>query len=149
MTAAAETKVLNLTRVFDAPRGVVFKAWTDARQLAKWWGPHGFTNPVCEIDFRPGGAIRVDMRGPDGTVYPMGGSFHEIRTPERLVFTTTAFDGKLEVLNTVTFTEQNGKTKVTLSARVVKAAPETAMALAGMDQGWTESLERLAKLVAG
>src|ERR1700722_3962453 len=69
---------LKITRVFDAPREVVFKAWTDPKLLAQWWGPKGFTNPVCELDARPGGAIRVHMRGPDGTVYPMGGMFHEI-----------------------------------------------------------------------
>lgn len=65
---------LVLTRTFDAPRELVFKAWTDAKQLAEWWGPKGFTNPVCDIDVRPGGAIRIDMTGPDGTVYPMGGT---------------------------------------------------------------------------
>ena len=59
---------LRITRVFDAPREVVFKAWTDPQLLAQWWGPKGFTNPVCELDARPGGAIRVHMRGPDGTV---------------------------------------------------------------------------------
>ena len=105
---------LKITRVFDAPREVVFKAWTDPKLLAQWWGPKGFTNPVCELDARPGGAIRVHMRGPDGTVYPMGGMFHEIVEPERIVFTSTAHqdeagEPQLEVFNTVTFAEHNGK----------------------------------------
>ena len=66
---------LTLVRVYAAPREKVFKAWVDCELAAKWWGPRGFTNPVCELDPRPGGAIRIDMRGPDGTVYPMGGTF--------------------------------------------------------------------------
>src|ERR1700733_2730137 len=83
---------VTITRVFDAPRDLVFAAWTDAKHLAKWWGPHHFTNPVCELDVRVGGAIRIDMRGPQGTVYPMTGVFHEIVPPERLVFTSTPLD---------------------------------------------------------
>jgi uncharacterized protein YndB with AHSA1/START domain len=142
---------LVITRVFDAPRELVFKAWTDARQMARWWGPERFTNPVCELDVRPGGSIRIDMRGPDGTVYPMGGVFREIVEPERLVFTATAlFDEaghpQLENLNTVTFEESNGKTKLTLHVRVLKATPAADMALAGMEPGWNQTLDRLARL---
>src|SRR5438128_2174228 len=136
-----------ITRVFDAPRSVVFKAWTDPKQVKEWWGPHRFTNPICEVEARPGGAIRIDMLGPDGTVYPMGGRFHEILEPERLVFTTNAFDGKLEVRNTVTFADEKGKTKVTLHAVVVKSSPETAEALSGMREGWSQSLEKLQDLL--
>ena len=83
---------LVLTRVFDAPRELVFKAWTDAKRVAQWWGPHQFTNPVCELDARPGGAIRIHMRGPDGTVYPMTGVYQEVVEPERIVFTSAALD---------------------------------------------------------
>jgi len=140
---------LTLTRIYGTPRSIVFKAWTDPKHMARWWGPRGFTNPVCEMDVRPGGRIRIDMRGPDGTVYPMGGVFHEIVEPERLVFTSTAFEdehghAKLENLNTVTFVEQNGTTKLTLHVRVLKFSPELAAALDGMEQGWSESLYRLA-----
>jgi uncharacterized protein YndB with AHSA1/START domain len=140
---------LVITRVFDAPRQLVFKAWTDPKHLAQWWGPKGFTNPVCELDVRPGGAILIHMRGPDGVVYPMKGVFHEIVAPERLVFTTSAFEDAegnplLEDLNTVTFEEQGGKTKLTLRAIVVKSAPEVEAALAGMEEGWSQSLDRLA-----
>ena len=69
---------LVLARVFDAPREVVFKAWTNVEHLKRWWGPKNFTNPVCEVDVRPGGAMRIHMRGPDGTIYPMTGVFQEI-----------------------------------------------------------------------
>ena len=138
-----------LTRTFAVPRSLVFKAWTDPKHLARWWGPHGFTNPVCEVDARPGGGIRIDMTGPDGTVYPMKGVFLEIVEPERLVFSTSAFEDeqghpRLEGHNTVIFSEQDGKTTLTLRAvAVVKPAPETARALEGMEAGWSQSLERL------
>jgi uncharacterized protein YndB with AHSA1/START domain len=59
-----------LTRIFDAPRNLVYKAWTEPQHLAEWWGPHGFTNPRVEVDLRPGGAWHIDMRSPDGTIYP-------------------------------------------------------------------------------
>lgn len=141
-----------LTRVLDAPRALVFKAWTDREQLARWWGPHGFTNPRCEIDVRPGGAILIHMRGPDGTVYPMTGVYQEIVEPDRLVFTSSALDeeGKplFEVRTTVTFAEQNGKTTLTVDARVVSATPKAASHLAGANAGWSQTLDRLAEFVA-
>ncbi len=144
---------LVLTRIYGAPRILVFKAWTDAKHVARWWSPRGFTNPVCELDVRPGGLIRIDMRGPNGTIYPMKGVFHEIVEPERLVFTGTAMEdehGKpqLEILNTVTFEDFNGITKLTLHARLVtkdlQLTPQVLAALSGMEQGWSESLYRLA-----
>ena len=144
---------LVLTRVFKAPRGPVFAAWTEPTQVAQWWGPNGFTNPVCELDVRPGGAIRIHMRGPDGTVYPMMGVYQEIVEPERLVFTGAALDesGKplFDVLNTVAFVEHDGTTKLTVRARVVKSTAGAAPYLAGMEAGWTQSLERLGVHLAG
>ncbi len=111
---ASSEQELVLTRVFDAPRKLVFKAWTDPKCVAVWWGPHHFTNPVCELDARPGGAIRIHMRDP----------------------------------TTVTFSEQGGKTKQIMRARVIKMTPQAAPYIAGMEQGWTQSLERLAAFVA-
>jgi len=144
---------LVLTRVFKAPRGPVFAVWTEPTQVAQWWGPNGFTNPVCELDVRPGGAVRIHMRGPDGTVYPMTGVYQEIVEPERLVFTSAALDesGKplFEVLNTVAFVEHDGTTKLTVRARVVKSTAGAAPYLAGMEAGWTQSLERLGVHLAG
>jgi uncharacterized protein YndB with AHSA1/START domain len=146
-----EHQELVLTRVFDAPRELVFKVWTDPKHVARWWGPHGFTNPVCESDLRPGGAILIHMRGPNGVVYPMTGVFQEFVRPERLVFTSAALnsDGNpFEMLTTVTFAEESGKTKQILRARVIKTTPQAAPYLAGMEQGWTQSLERLTAYVA-
>jgi uncharacterized protein YndB with AHSA1/START domain len=157
MTAIAQatpspTRELTLTRVFDAPRSLVFRMWTESKHMAQWWGPHGFTNPVCEIDARPGGAIRIHMRGPDGVVYPMVGTFRELVEPERLVFTAVAQDQAgtplLEALTTVTFEQQGGKTKITVQAKAVGLAPVAPQMLAGMEAGWTQSLERLEALVA-
>lgn len=151
--AKQKRKELTVTRIFDAPLERVFKAWTDPEIVARWWGPNGFTNPVCEMDARPGGAIRIVMRGPDGIEYPMTGVFREISGPGRLVFTTRAFADEtgnpgIETLNTVTFARLDGRTRVTVHAVVVRSAPEAAAALAGMGEGWSQSLDRLGELLA-
>jgi uncharacterized protein YndB with AHSA1/START domain len=126
---------LTLVRIIDAPRSTVWKVWTNSRQLAQWWGPKGFSNPVCEVDVRPGGKIRIDMRGPDGTIYPMSGKYLEIVEPSLLVFTSAALNknGKplFQVFNTVTFAEQDGKTKLIMHASVSEITPEAAPHLTG------------------
>jgi uncharacterized protein YndB with AHSA1/START domain len=158
---------LTLVRVFNAPRGLVFAAFTDPDHLARWWGPHGFTNPVCEFDARAGGALRIHMRAPDGHVYVAQGIVRDIVPPERLVFTIAVqeSDGsiRLENLTTVTFAEVPGaevtgaegtgagharRTKLTLQVRVLQATAAAAANLAGMEVGWSQSLERLGELVA-
>lgn len=140
---------LVITRVFDAPRELVFRAWIEPKHLSQWWGPKDFTVPVCEVDVRPGGAILIHMCGPDGVVIPSKGVFHEVAPPERLVMTTTAFEDEdgnpqLEIHNTVTFAEHKGKTKLTLRAVVVKSNSAMSASLAGMEEGWNQSLDRLA-----
>jgi uncharacterized protein YndB with AHSA1/START domain len=156
MTSAASTKSfaeheLVLTRIFDAPRAIVFKMWTDPKHLAEWWGPKGFTNPVCEVDLKPGGALRIVMRAPDGGEYPMKGVFREIVPPSRLVFTNIAVDKDghpiIDGLTTVTFAEEGGKTKLTLQTRGVAVVDYAAAYLQGMEAGWTQSLEKLGALV--
>jgi uncharacterized protein YndB with AHSA1/START domain len=145
-------KEVAFTRVFDAPRRLVFQVWTDPKHVAQWWGPHGFTNPRCEWDARPGGAIHIDMRGPDGRIYPMTGTFDEIVEPERLVFTCSALDeagnSLFDVETTVTFAERGGKTTLTMQARVVKSTANAMQYIQGMEAGWTQSLERLDAYVA-
>jgi uncharacterized protein YndB with AHSA1/START domain len=142
---------ITLTRIFNAPRELVFKAWTDPKHLQAWWGPHRFTNPVCETDFRVGGKWHIVMRGPNGMDYPCGGAYREILEPERLVFTNIALDDKgtpvIDGLTVVTFEAQNGKTKLTLNTRGTAMVDYAAQYLAGMEAGWTQSLERLAELV--
>lgn len=151
----AQTEIKNwvgkefvITREFVAPRELVFQAWTDPKHLAQWWGPKGFTNPVCEWDTRPGRNIYVVMRAPNGTDYPMGGVFLEIVAPERLAFTSGALDEKgkmlFEFLHTVTFVGRNGKTTLTIRSRVVKTTAEAGKYIGGFEAGMTQSLERLA-----
>ena len=143
---------LLITRVFDAPRELVFKAWTDPEQMAQWWGPRGFTNPVCEMDVRPRGALRIVMRAPDGVEHPMTGVFHEVVEPERLSFTMVAQDQSgtpvLEGLANAAFAEDGGKTTLTVHAGAVGLVPQAAAMLDGMGEGWSQSLERLAELLA-
>jgi uncharacterized protein YndB with AHSA1/START domain len=136
-----------ITREFAAPRELIFKVWTDPKHLAQWWGPRGFTNPVCEWDVRPGGKIYVVMRAPNGERYPMGGEFREIVAPENLVFTTGALGDKgemmFEFLHTATFIEQNGITKLTLNSRVLKTTADANKYIGGFEAGMTQSLEKL------
>ena len=150
----AMVREISITRIFAAPRDLVWRAWTEAEQLAQWFMPHGFTVPESDMDLRPGGKFTMTVRGPDGTESPTGGEFREIDPPERLVFTTTAFDGPdgvpmLEVLNTVTFADRGEKTELTLHAVVTKATLEMAAPLAGMEEGWLQSFEKLDGLLTG
>jgi uncharacterized protein YndB with AHSA1/START domain len=135
------------TREFATPREHVFKAWTDGNHLAQWWGPTGFTNPVCEWDLRPGGKIYDIMRAPDGAEHPMGGEFLEIVLPEQLIFSCGALDenGKLlfELLHHATFAEQNGKTTLTVRSKVTMTTSNADKYLGGFEQGMTLSLDRL------
>ena len=143
---------LTFTRILNAPCELVFKAWTDPKQMAQWWGPRVFTNPVCEMDVRPGGALRIVMRAPDGVEYPMTGVFREVVEPERLSFTTVAEDQSgtpvLEGLVNAIFAEDGGKTKLTVHSGAVGLVPQAAAMLDGMQEGWSQSLERLAELLA-
>ena len=141
----------SVSRTFNAPRALVFQAFTDSRHLQKWWGPHGFTNPQARIDARPGGDIYVVMHGPKGTPFdmdlPMGGTVLEVVPPERLVFTTRALapDGSvlLEAKTTLTFTERAGRTTLALHVELTGMRPGAEPARAGMKQGWLQSLEKL------
>lgn len=146
-TKGMANKEIVLTRVFDAPRELVWKAWTDPKQLARWWGPKGFTNPVCEVDARVGGAWHIVMRSPAGDEYPCGGVYREIMAPERLVFTNIATDSQgnpiIDGLTTVIFAEQGGKTKLTLQTRGTALVDYAVAYLTGMETGWSQSLDRL------
>jgi len=142
-----------LTRVFDAPRVLVWQAWTDPVMLAQWFGPRGFTASVPELNVRVGGALRIVMHGPDGNDYPMKGVFREVVAPERLVFSNIAIDKDgnhlLEGETTVTLTESGGKTTLTLQTYAVGLVPYARSMLAGMEAGWTQSIDKLEALVAG
>ncbi len=145
-------KEITITRLINAPRQRVWKAWTDPKQVAKWWGPNGFTIPVCEIDLRPGGRLLIHLSGL-GMLAPMAGIFKEINEPERLVFTNVAYSDAglrnilLEGITTVTFAEEGNKTRMTVHNAILKASPQAAQALAGMDQGWSEQTDKLVEFL--
>src|SRR5262245_13604342 len=118
-----------VSRVFDAPRGLVFKAWTEEERLAQWWGPKGFTMCSCKLDLRPGGVFHYGMRAPNGAEMWGKWVFREVLAPERLVFVSSfsdqegntvrapfSSDWPLGVLSTVTFIEHQGKTTITMRA---------------------------------
>jgi uncharacterized protein YndB with AHSA1/START domain len=140
-----------LEREFDAPRELVFEAWTDPRHVSQWWGPEQFTTPVCEIDLRVGGAWRFVMRGPDGAEYPCGGVFGEIVPNQKLAFTNDAIDQHGNVLlqgfTTVTFADVNGRTRLTLRTRATGLVEGTEPMLAGMEAGWSQSQDKLQRHV--
>ena len=99
------------TRVFDAPRERVFRAFSDPRQLARWWGPKDFTNTFHEFDLRPGGAWRFVMHGPDGADYRNATDFIEVVRPERIVFLHLRPMHRFQM--TMTFAEEAGQTRLT------------------------------------
>ena len=147
VTEPAE-RVLVITRVFDAPRELVWKAWTEPERVKRWWGPKGFTAPFCKIDLRVGGVFLYCMRSPEGKDYWNTGVYREIVEPERLVFTYAFEDatGKPghETLVTVTFVEHDGKTKLTMHQAIF----ESVTVRDAHGRGWIETLDRLAAYLA-
>ena len=151
----SEAPAIVFTRIFDAPRELVFKMFADPKHLVQWWGPKGFTCPSCEVDLRVGGAFLLHMRGPDGVIYPCKGTYQEIIVPERIVYKGTADDshpcgGGLppRALVTFSFAEQERKTKLTIDTRLETHADREAAIKMGFEVGWTQTLERLADHLA-
>ena len=149
-TEAADRELV-FTRVFDAPRELVFEAWTDPKQIAQWWGPKGFTTTIHQMDVRPGGVWRLVMHGPDGIDYKNKIVFLEVVKPERLVYKHEPEKGS-EPVNfevTVIFAEESGKTRLTM--RMVfpsAAARDHVVQKYGAIEGAKQTLERLAGLLA-
>ncbi len=139
---------LVITRDLKAPRERVFAAWTDPRQAAIWWAPQDCTPLSCEMDVRPGGAWRRRMRVPDGTVITKYGTYQEVVTPERLVFTygTEYADGTVdpETLMSVTLADLGGATRLTLRHWAFR----TEASRVSHEGGWSSCLERFASFVA-
>ena len=140
-----------ITRVFDAPRDLVWKAWTDPAMMAQWFGPRGFTSTVPEFDLRVGGVLRIVMHGM-GNDHPMKGVFLEVEPPSRLKFSSIAVDNDgnhlLEGETTVTLIEAGGKTAMTLTSHAVGRVPIAPQMLAGMEAGWTQSIDKMEELVS-
>lgn len=148
--SAENTNELVIARTFNAPRALVWKAWTDPQHIMQWRGPKGFSNSSCESDLRVGGAFRLDMCAPDGTIYPCKGIFREIVEPERIVYDSSADESHPcgaglppRSVVTVTFVEYDGKTTLTLHTRFETEARRDAANAAGYSTSWGESLEKL------
>jgi uncharacterized protein YndB with AHSA1/START domain len=155
-----------LTSHIDAPRELVFRAWTNPEQVKKWWGPGGFSIPVCEIDLRKGGSYRIVMHG-QGKEYPMKGIYLDIAENEKLTFTVNveehpqewkhllnenlgfkANDSSLESVIDASFKDEDGKTKLTIITHFGTDSVRDAYLKIKMVEGWTESLERLQELLS-
>jgi len=139
-----------MTRVFDAPRALVFRAYTDPTLIPQWWGLRNLTTIVDKMDLRPGGAWRFIQHGADGKEEAFNGVFREIVPPERLV-STFEYEGTPGhvVVDTVTFEDAGGKTKVTARSVFASVEDRDEMLMAGMEQGARETWDRLAELLDG
>jgi uncharacterized protein YndB with AHSA1/START domain len=151
---------LIITRLFDAPREIVWKSWTEPEIVMQWWGPKNFTSPSCRIDFRVGGSYLYCMRSPEGKDIWSGGVYREIDKPGKIVCTAGFTDEKgnpvpaasygmnpdfpAEMLMTVTFDVQAGRTRLTLRHAGIPAGDSLDMTKAG----WNESLDKFAGVVA-
>ena len=165
VTLSVDTPDFVLTRDFDAPRALVYKCWTEASHLARWWGPKTCVCPVCEIDARVGGTFRLVIRGPDGTDFPMRGTFREIIPNERIVKEDDVSEqseewhdmvdpdhkgrGKrrMELLTTITFEDHGGGTRIAITSRFPSLALRDSFIKAGMTEGWSSSLGKLDDLL--
>lgn len=136
---------IEMTRLFDAPRQLVFDAFTNPAHVPHWFGPRGWSVPVCEIDLRPGGSWRYVLSGPDGEEMGMSGVYREITPPERIVTTESFDDYPGESLNTLTLTEEDGKTRYTVTVLYADKETRDAVLASGMSEGAAETLERLAE----
>ena len=146
--AEERERELVITRIFDAPRHLVFQAWTEPDRATRWWGPQGFVTTYCNMDVRPGGAFRVCMRSPAGAEHWKQGVYREVVEPERLVFTFAWEDAEgkpgHQTLVTLTFAEHGNKTELTLHQAVFES-------VARRDEhrrGWASTLERFAEYLA-
>lgn len=138
---------LVLTRVIAAPRERVFRAWSEPAQLARWFSPHPYTLPLCEMDFRPGGRFHMAMRSPEGVDHEFTGVYEEIVPPSKLVFTGEFPYGPADqILTTVTFEAEGAHTKLTMRQTFSVLTPETEPHAQGARQGWTQTLDQLQAL---
>lgn len=139
---ALQDRVLLFTRVFNAPRRLVFRAWTDPKQVVQWFGPEGFSVAFLEMDVRPGGAWRKCMRSPEGVDYWRRGNYLEVVEPERLVFTyisdDPASDPEHETVVTMIFEDQGSKTLMTFRQQ----AFESVAARDSHGNGWSSCMQR-------
>lgn len=134
---------LQMSRVFDAPRDDVFRAWTEPVELARWWGPGEFSCPQADVDLRPGGAYRLVMQPREGDAMVLGGTYREVQPPERLVYTwkwETEWADQTELVVTVEFRDLDGRTEVLLTQEGFASED----GVAANKWGWDGGLDKLA-----
>jgi uncharacterized protein YndB with AHSA1/START domain len=135
-----------MTRVFDAPRSLVWEAWTNPEHVPQWLlGPEGWTMPVCEIDLRPRGEWHFVWRRTDGTEMEMRGEYREVAPPERLISTESWGGDWPETLNTLILTEEDGRTTMTQTVLYPSREARDAALGTGMQDGASQSFDRLAE----
>ncbi|HXF49661.1 MAG TPA: SRPBCC domain-containing protein [Verrucomicrobiae bacterium] len=146
-----------ISRMFNAPRALVWKVWTERRHLARWWGPKGFSTQVLEMDLRAGGVLHLQLRGPDGALYPCKGTYSEILEPERIVYRGAVEKNSPgcgaglppQALVTVRFVEQGAnQTLLTLHTRFETAENCQAAIESGFVPGWQDSFDNLEEQLA-
>lgn len=137
-----------VTRTFDAPRRLVFEAWTTPEYMKRWHGPCYLTMTLCEIDLRPGGKYRYVLSAPDGSEYAFSGEYREIIVPELLVYTWSfeVYPDKA-ALETLIFEEQDGRTTLTMKTLFETAEDFAGWAASGAESGMKETLDRLAEFL--
>ena len=136
-----------MKRVLPAPRARVFRAFTEPDELAKWWGPKGFTAPSVELDLRLGGNYRIAMQPPDGDLFYLSGEFREVDPPAQLAYTFRWEDpdpDDQETVVTLAFGDLGGSTELVVTQRAFATEGRRAL----HDQGWTDSLDRLHDLMS-
>src|SRR5437773_7159308 len=137
-----------MTRVFDAPRRLVFEAFSKPELLKRWFGPRGWSLVVCKVDFKVGGGFRFVLRGPDGRQMGMRGVYREIVPPERSVHMESYDDYPGESQVTAAFVEQGGKTTLNATVLYLSRVARAAVTKSGMEHGAAESYDKLAELLA-
>jgi uncharacterized protein YndB with AHSA1/START domain len=143
---------LTIKRFFNAPKKLVYSAWTEPEKLMKWWCPTGFSTPVCRIDFRPGGEFYTEMQAPEGWRHPMTAKYTEVMPHDMLAFTFEAVHDEKTALTgttTVTFAEQGAGTLLTMHTRAVGKMAIAEQMLAGMEAGWSQSFDKLTDSLEG
>ena len=141
VTLPSEREIV-ITRVFDAPRTLVFEAWTTAEHVARWWDPSRVPLAVCEIDLRPGGAFRFVHGGTDGTGHAFAGVYREIEPPSRLVFTTPSPSGAAST-GTLAFSAVGEATLLTMTIACESRADRDALLAMRVDAGTARTLDNL------
>ena len=147
VTTPTEREIV-MTRVFDAPRRLVFDAFSKPELLKRWFGPRGWSLVVCEVDLRVGGGFRFVLRSPDGKEMGMRGVYREIAPPERSVHMESFDDYPGESQVTAVFVEQGGKTTLTATVLYPSQEVRDAVIKSGMEHGAAESYDKLAELLA-